>query len=152
MKFNEKLALLRKQHGYSQENLAEKIGVSRQAVSRWEAGDTTPEMALLAELCNVFGVTADYLIQDSAESENDIPALKTKNKEIKEIGEQVATVRLEKRKLALFSAAGSAFASFCALMGIICAVDEIQLALACFMGAVNLVLTIVMLDRYFKMR
>lgn len=152
MKFHEKLILLRKQRGYSQEDLAEKIGVSRQAVSRWETGDTTPEMALLVKLCDVFGVSADYLLKDGVECEDDIPAIKTKNEEIKQFGQQVAEIRIEKRKMTLFSAAAFLFASFCTLIGAALAADEIQLALSGFIGAVNLILSVVQLTRYFKNR
>ncbi len=69
MKFHEKLTELRKKHGYTQEALAEKLGVTRQAVSRWESGDTTPELFLLRELCTVFGVSADYLIRDDMKTD-----------------------------------------------------------------------------------
>ena len=51
MKFHEKLVKLRKSKGYTQEELAEKPGVSRQAVARWEAGDTTPDMKMLLGIC-----------------------------------------------------------------------------------------------------
>ena len=64
MKFEEKLVMLRKEHKLSQEQLAEKLGVSRQAVSRWEAGETTPDLANLLGLCDAFSVSADYLIRD----------------------------------------------------------------------------------------
>lgn len=84
MKFNEKLTTLRKSHGYTQEQLAEQLGVSRQAVSRWELGDTTPEMNILIQLCKIFDVSADYLINEEYSSENDIPVVKKKEHEMKE--------------------------------------------------------------------
>ena len=64
MNFSEKLSKLRKANNLSQEQLAEKLGVSRQAVSRWELGETTPDMLNLVGLCDIFGVSADYLIRD----------------------------------------------------------------------------------------
>ena len=64
MKFEEKLVKLRKEHKLSQEQLAEKLGVSRQAISRWEAGETTPDLANLRGLCDAFGVSADSLIRE----------------------------------------------------------------------------------------
>ena len=82
MKFNEKLIKLRKTNVYTQEDLAEKLGVSRQAVARWEAGETTPEMAMLIGLCRVFNVSADYLIMDDVETVDDIPIVKEKNEEL----------------------------------------------------------------------
>ena len=47
MKFNEKLIMLRKQHDFSQEQVAEKLKVARQTISKWELGETTPEMEKL---------------------------------------------------------------------------------------------------------
>jgi len=69
MKFCEKLIQLRKQKGYSQESLAEKLDVSRQAISRWENGETTPDMSVLIKLCEVYSISADYLIRDDYEKE-----------------------------------------------------------------------------------
>lgn len=63
MEFKEKLVNLRKERKLSQEQLAEKLGVSRQAVSRWESGDTTPDMMNILGLCDIFEVSADDLIR-----------------------------------------------------------------------------------------
>ena len=63
MNISEKILNLRKTGGLSQEQLAEKLGVSRQAISKWELGETTPETEKLPLLANVFGVTTDYLLQ-----------------------------------------------------------------------------------------
>ena len=64
MRFEEKIVELRKQKGLSQEELAEQLGVSRQAVSRWELGQTLPDIPNLLQLCELFGVSADYLVRD----------------------------------------------------------------------------------------
>lgn len=64
MNFAEKLIRLRKAGGMSQEDLADVLGVSRQAVSRWEQGHTYPDVPNLQKLMNVFDVSADYLIRD----------------------------------------------------------------------------------------
>lgn len=64
MRFEEKIVELRKQRGLSQEELAEQLGVSRQAVSRWELGSTMPDIPNLLQLCELFGVSADYLVRD----------------------------------------------------------------------------------------
>lgn len=64
MRFEEKIVELRKQKGLSQEELAEQLGVSRQAVSRWELGNTMPDIPNLLQLCELFGVSADYLVRD----------------------------------------------------------------------------------------
>lgn len=66
MKLNEKIYYLRKQKGISQEILAEKLGVSRQAVSKWETGDAVPEIGKLLSLAKLFGVTTDWLLSEEA--------------------------------------------------------------------------------------
>lgn len=60
-----RLAELRKKNGLTQEQLAEKIGVSRQAVSKWESGLATPELENLRALCAVFQITLDELAGQS---------------------------------------------------------------------------------------
>lgn len=56
------LVLLRKLNGYSQEELAEKIGISRQAYGKWEKGETIPDIEKCALLASVYGITIDSLI------------------------------------------------------------------------------------------
>ena len=63
MRFEEKIVELRKQKNLSQEELAEQLGVSRQAVSRWELGQTLPDIPNLLQLCELFRVSADYLVR-----------------------------------------------------------------------------------------
>lgn len=62
MNFNEQLITLRKQKGWSQEQLGEQLNVTRQTVSKWEMGSTTPEMDKLIELSNLFGISIDRLV------------------------------------------------------------------------------------------
>ncbi len=62
MTFAQKLTALRKSRGWSQEELGEKLGVTRQTISKWELGSTTPEMEKLSGLCELFGVSANELI------------------------------------------------------------------------------------------
>lgn len=62
MGFCDKLIELRKQRGWSQEDLASRIDVSRQTVSKWELGQTTPEMKKLIELSRIFNITLDELM------------------------------------------------------------------------------------------
>lgn len=64
MQLHEKIFRCRRQLGLSQEELAECIGVSRQAVSKWEQGISTPELDSLVALAKIFGVTTDYLLSE----------------------------------------------------------------------------------------
>ena len=75
MTLNNKITYCRKKAGISQEELSEVIGVSRQAISKWETGESTPEVGKLLLLARTFGVTTDWLlsdeepVEDKAESE-----------------------------------------------------------------------------------
>ncbi|MBO5238430.1 MAG: helix-turn-helix transcriptional regulator [Lachnospiraceae bacterium] len=64
---SEKLYQLRKNSGLSQEQLAEQLNVSRQAISKWESGTAVPESEKLINISNYFGVSVDYLLKDDAE-------------------------------------------------------------------------------------
>ena len=67
MKFNEKLVMLRKQHNLSQEQVAEKLGVARQTISKWELGETTPEMDKLIIMSELYNITLDELMKEENE-------------------------------------------------------------------------------------
>lgn len=67
MTLSDKLVFLRKREGLSQMEIAEQLDVSRQAVSRWEAGTSKPSTENLQLLCKIYQVTMDYLLDDSAE-------------------------------------------------------------------------------------
>lgn len=67
MSLSEKLIFLRKQNGFTQVELAEKLNVSRQAISRWEVGTAAPSTDNLKELSNLYDVSVDYLLGDHAE-------------------------------------------------------------------------------------
>ena len=76
MNLSEKIQLCRKRAGLSQEALAEKLNVSRQAVSKWETGAAEPELSKLRALAAAFGVTADWLL---SEEDAEFPADKPGN-------------------------------------------------------------------------
>lgn len=65
----DKIIRLRRKNGWSQEELAEKMNVSRQAVSKWESAQTVPDLEKILMLGALFGVTTDYLLKDELESE-----------------------------------------------------------------------------------
>lgn len=62
MTLGERIALARKKAGLSQEQLGERLGVSRQAVSKWESSQANPDVAYVAELCRICGVSCDWLL------------------------------------------------------------------------------------------
>ncbi|MDM8239896.1 helix-turn-helix domain-containing protein [Pseudoflavonifractor phocaeensis] len=74
MELKDRIALARKQAGLSQEQLGEKLGVSRQAVSKWESGQNNPDVAYLAEMCRLFGVSSDWLLLGQETEEASAPA------------------------------------------------------------------------------
>jgi len=76
MKLSDKIIKLRNQSGWSQEELAEKLHVSRQSVSKWEGGLSVPNLNRIIELGEIFKVTTDYLLKEeieTVESSNDNP-------------------------------------------------------------------------------
>ena len=72
MTFGDKLQKLRKCKGLSQEQLADKLEVSRQAISKWELGDTMPELNKIVAIANFFDVTTDYLINEKEDVEKPV--------------------------------------------------------------------------------
>lgn len=79
MKFNEKLIELRKQKGISQEELGYELNVTRQTVSKWELGQTTPEMDKLIEISRIFNITIDELINEKEEVNNEVEKVEDKS-------------------------------------------------------------------------
>lgn len=71
MNFAEKLYYLRNENGYSQENLAEALNVSRQTISKWELGTSVPETDKLILISDFFHVSVDYLLRGSVEKKPD---------------------------------------------------------------------------------
>ena len=143
MTFGEKLVKLRKANGYTQEALAEMLDVSRQAVARWESGETTPELRLLPKICEIYKVSADYLIHEDYESDEDIPAVKGKSEEIRAVSELT-------KKLFLISALAFAAATLCGIVSIVISTHPAQLAFSCFFTPVFAGLSIMQFVNYFK--
>ena len=71
MTIGNKILSLRKARGWSQEELAEKIGVTRQAISRWESDSAKPDADKIVDICDLFGVSADYLLRDKYAGEGE---------------------------------------------------------------------------------
>ena len=90
MALSEKLYELRKKSGLSQEQLAEQLGVSRQAISKWESGKAFPESDTLISISQYFDVTLDYLMKENEPASEAItdaekPQTKTKSGREKQI-------------------------------------------------------------------
>ncbi|WP_277259684.1 helix-turn-helix domain-containing protein [Olegusella massiliensis] len=68
----EKIMSLRKRLGWSQEELAQQLGVSRQSVSKWEATNAMPDITKVVQMSELFGVSVDYLLKDNADDEQNL--------------------------------------------------------------------------------
>lgn len=81
MTLGEKIQMLRSKEGLSQEQLAERLTVSRQSVSKWELGQSTPDLDYVVQLSDIFNVSLDYLVKDNnSQSENQQIASNEKTK------------------------------------------------------------------------
>lgn len=65
----DKIVSLRKKAGWSQEDLAENLGVTRQSVSKWEGAQSVPDMDKVVMMSRLFGVSTDFLLKDELEEE-----------------------------------------------------------------------------------
>ena len=87
MIFADKLILLRKKAGWSQEELADQMNVTRQSVSKWEGAQSVPDLEKMLRLSELFGVSTDYLLKDEIEeaehidSSDDTPSLRRVSRE-----------------------------------------------------------------------
>ena len=93
----DKIIRLRKKNGWSQEELADKMNVSRQAVSKWESAQTIPDLEKILQLSTLFGVSTDYLLKDEIDKE-EISNDDSLELTIKKFSIEEATIYLEQRK------------------------------------------------------
>ncbi len=103
----DKIIKLRKKNGWSQEELAEKMNVSRQAVSKWESAQTIPDIGKILQLGELFGVTTDYLLKDEIEAEEFIDS--ASDSTVKRISIEEANTYIEQRKRASWQIAIATF-------------------------------------------
>lgn len=82
MTFGEKLQKLRKAKGWTQEELASQVSVSRQALSKWEKGSVLPDTDNILRISKIFEVSTDYLLHEDFESDADIPAVHASKEEL----------------------------------------------------------------------
>ena len=81
----EKIMEERKKNGWSQEELADKLGVSRQSVSKWESAQSVPDLQRILEMSKLFGVSTDYLLKDEVESRPVEEASEDSGKELRRV-------------------------------------------------------------------
>ena len=128
MKLPEKIIKHRKVNGWSQEDFAEKMDVSRQAISRWENGTALPDAQNILQISKLFHVTTDYLLNDDYESDRDIPAVQTEAKKTEDLF-------LKKKRLHLIAAICFTISWICSLIGVVNSVTNIEVGLSCFTTA-----------------
>lgn len=128
MKMQDKLIMLRKKAGLSQDDLAEKINVSRQAISRWENGTALPDALNVLQLSKMFHVTTDYLLNDDYESDGDIPV-------VQKVKQETDDLISKKKMLHLIAAISFTIATFFSVAEVIASTSSTQLGLSCFMLA-----------------
>ena len=96
----EKIMEERKKNGWSQEELAEKLSVSRQAVSKWESAQSIPDLQRVIQLSEIFGVSTDYLLKDECETPQPIEGVEPSDKDfpLKKVSVEEANDFMEVRK------------------------------------------------------
>lgn len=104
MDFNNRLYQLRKQKGLSQEELANRLNVSRQTVSKWEVGDSTPDMEKLIAMSDLFDVSLDKLVMGKEDEEK--PPSTTKSEVVTVLNEKVLTNKNKKRAKSILKVIG----------------------------------------------
>lgn len=144
MILGEKIAQLRRKNGWSQEELADKMEISRQAVSKWESGQTMPDLERILRLSSLFGVTIDYLLKDGAEPEIPRPEAE-EDTHIRLISLADAADYLSLRERASVQIASGTFLCILAFMPLLllgAAAEQFQLseALAALIGLASLFL------------
>lgn len=95
----DKIIDLRKKNGWSQEELAEKLGVSRQAVSKWEGAQSVPDMARVLQMSELFGVSTDYLLKDNLEKAAPAEEAPTDSLPVRAVGMEEANAFLAAREI-----------------------------------------------------
>lgn len=126
MTLADKITTLRKKNGWSQEELAEMVNVSRQSVSKWESGQSLPDIDKLLKLSEIFGVSTDYLLKNKTESGEYIVE---RNQEVRKISVSDANEFLAWRTDA---------ARKIAIATLLCIISPITLFLFCTMSELKL--------------
>ena len=118
MDFNNRLYKLRKQKGFSQEELANRLNVSRQTISKWEVGDSTPDMEKLIAISDLFEVSLDKLVMGK-EEEPQLSAT-SKSEFVSVLNEKVLTGENKKKAKSVLKVAGI-------IVAVVLAIDVISM-------------------------
>ena len=135
----------RKKNDLTQEALADRLGVTYQSISRWENGTALPDAQNILQISKLFNVTTDYLLNDDYESDSDIPAIQTATKETEDLFSK-------KKRLHLIAAICFTVSWFCALMGVVNSINDIQFTLSIFMLSLCACNAVAQFLLYFKKR
>ena len=145
MKFQDKIIEHRKANGWSQEDFADKLNVSRQAISRWENGTALPDVQNVLQISKLFHVSTDYLLNDDYGSDSDIPAVKIAT-------EETEALFVKKKRLHLVAAISFSIASLCWIIGIATSTHDVATALFGFCFALSTFNAVIQFVLYFKKR
>lgn len=114
----DKIINLRKKNGWSQEELAEKLGVTRQSISKYEGAQSIPDLDKILKLSEIFGVTTDYLIKDELEEEEYAPLQMHENESESDRSVHKVTMEMANEYLQIidWSAGKTAFATMLCIL------------------------------------
>ena len=97
----DKIIELRKKNGWSQEDLAEKLDVSRQSISKWESAQSIPDMNKILKLSEIFGVSTDFLLKDDMETAEyvEAPVIEDNEHKVRPVSMEEASAFISERKI-----------------------------------------------------
>ncbi len=121
----DKIITLRKKNGWSQEELAEKLNVTRQSVSKWEGAQSVPDLSKILLLSQIFEVSTDFLLKDELEEQDVMPEYRDQPLEVFEESETVRRVSMEEARA--FLDIKARFAARTALATALCILSPICL-------------------------
>lgn len=136
MKFNENLKYLRKEANLTQEQFAEKLNVSRQAVTKWESGQSYPDIQNLKEMADMFNVTMDALVGDIGSKKESVI-----NKKINDVGYFI---------FAMIILLAISISSISESIGFITGNEDSKIISYIILGIVGFLLTIYLLKKYLR--
>ena len=139
----ENIRSFRKKNDLTQEELADRLGVTYQSISRWENGTALPDAQNVLQISKLFGVTTDYLLNDDYTSDKDIPVVKNATQE-------TDNIILKKKQGHFIAAICFTLASFCWIMALAYSSNTFQLGLFCFALAFCTVNAVVQFVLYSK--